>query len=614
MNWTLRKRILSGYGIVLLLLLVVFAWAFLSLYRLGRASDAIVSENYRSILAAEKMINAVERQDSAILLYLLGWQDEGVAQFRSNQVEFLQWLGRARDNVTIPGEIEIIDGIDSLYTGFLIGFSDLLQRRSADPADDIAFYHAQLLPTFLPVLENSTQLHDLNQETMFEASRSARALATRALGSVGLIGLCAMGLGLFFSFVLSKRLSQPIREMGRAASRIAGGDYDVEVPSSTSDEIGSLGAQFNEMTKQLRAYRDMNIEREMAERKRSEAVLHSIDDGIIVVDAELDVLTMNPAAERAFDTDREAAMGRHFLEVVNDERIFSYLRQTIESGKAPKIDVDQAYLTADQSGESRHYQPAITPVRSSSGRLIGAVLLLRDVTSLKELDRLKSEFVAAASHELKTPLTSIGMSIGLLQERLADTLDDRDGDLLQIAHSETDRLRALVNDLLDLSRIEAGRIDLVFESVPVSDLVVASVDAFLSQAGQAGLSLCSDIEDQLPLVLADPEKIVWVLNNLIANAIRHSARGGNVTVSAHKMGEMVHISVSDNGEGIPPEYLSRVFDRFVQVESSRGGGGSGLGLSIAREMVKAHGGSIWVESEPGKGSTFTFALPIAGTA
>lgn len=611
LNWTLRRRIFVGYGIILLLLVLVCVWAFLSLFRLGRASDAILSENYRSILAAEKMINAAERQDSGVLLYLLGQREDGLEQFRENQVEFLQWLGRARDNITIPGEESIIDGIDSAYTAFLIGFSHLLEEPPATPEAGIATYHRTMLPAFLPVREGSTRLHDVNQQTMFGASREARLLARNALWSVGIIGLVALLLGLGFGMVLSNRLSRPIRDMSLAAARIAEGDYDVEVFSGESDELGTLAVRFNEMAVKLRSYRDMNVDRLRAEQRRGEAIIQSINDGIVVVDAELDVLTLNPSAAQVLGVDKGEAVGRHFLEVLKDDRLFSYVRSTVESGHAPAVREEETYLTVEHEGAARHFQCVVTPVKSGSGRLLGAVLLLRDVTSLKELDRLKSEFVATASHELRTPLTSIGMSINLLQERLAGRLEGRELELLNVAHEEVDRLRGLVSDLLDLSRIEAGKIELLFEKVTVPELVDTAVEAFRTQAEEAGLALSARLEEQLPMVQVDPAKTLWVLNNLVSNAIRHTPPGGHIELRAEHVGRSVHVAVVDDGEGIPPEYLSKIFDKFVQVRGKRRVGGSGLGLAIAREIVQAHGGSIWVESTPGSGSTFTFSLPTA---
>lgn len=608
MNWTLRKKILLGYGAVLLLLILVFGWAFVNLLRLGQASEAILSENYRSIRAADHMIAALERQDSGVLLYILGFEEEGFRQYRTNQADFLQWLGRAKDNITIEGEAEIVSRLDSSYRAYLIAFTRLLRDSSADAE---MRYHEALLPALVRVRRAGDALRDLNRRTMVAVSDRAEEVARRAMWSMGLVGLAALGLGLALSLVLSNRLVRPLRKLQEATRRVAGGDYDVAVPARTSDELGRLAGQFNEMTGRLRAFRDLNVEQIMAEKRKSDAIIHSIDDGLVVVNARLDISNMNPAAEEILDVSLEHAQGRHVLEVIRDDRLFAGVRAAAQPGHAPEVEEADRFFSVERQGTVRHYQSAVTPVYTPSGERIGVILLLRDVTKLKELDRLKSEFVATASHELKTPLTSIGMSIGLLEEHLAETLDARDAELLAVAQEDVERLRTLVLDLLDLSKIEAGRIELDIEAAPVSLLAEKAVQTLQGQALQREIDLRSEVPGDLPAVRADANKITWVLTNLISNALRHTDPGGHIRLSAEAMGEHVHVSVEDDGEGIPKTYQAKIFDKFVQVDGEKIAGGSGLGLAICREIVRAHGGSIWVDSAPGEGSTFTFSLRVA---
>lgn len=243
--------------------------------------------------------------------------------------------------------------------------------------------------------------------------------------------------------------------------------------------------------------------------------------------------------------------------------------------------------------------------------ILGVVLLLRDVTRLKEVERLKSQFVMTASHELKTPLTSIGMSIDLLLEGATDRLDERQNQLLATAHAEVRRLKHLVEELLDLERIEAGRIELELDRVPVSLLWEQVRKIFAPQAQAQGVEIRAELPPELPPVRADANKITWVLTNLVSNALRYVDQGGHVCVAARQAGDQLRLSVRDDGIGIPPEYQAKIFDKFVQVHGPAEHQGAGLGLAICREIVRAHRGAIWVESAPGAGSTFTFTLPIA---
>lgn len=607
MRWTLRRKILAGYGLVLLLLLLVLAWSLFNLRWLGTASEEILSENFRSILAAENMVRALHWQQSGVLLYLLGYEDEGLQQYRAYQTEFARWFGQAQGNVTIEDEAAVLARIDSVYAAYLDAFAYVSRNEgSTDRA-----YLERVLPAFGEVREASNRLLHLNQQTMINASQRAQAVGRRAVWSVGLIGLGALALGLVFSLILSNRLVRPIREMEEASLRIAEGDYDVEVATRTSDELGGLAAQFDDMAARLRDFHALNVEKIIAEQQRAEAIIQSINDGLVVVDAAYEIVSMNPAAEVALDVDRRKAQGRRFPDVFRNEALFDHVRQTAESGRPPALDERESFFSTRRNGEKHHYQHVITPVRAPSGERLGVILLLRDVTEFKKVDRLKSEFVATASHELKTPLTSIAMAIGLLQEQLEGRLDEQAAELLAAAREDVERLRLLVNDLLDLSKIEAGRIELTFTSVSVSMLVEKATQTLRVQAEEHGVALINEVSEDLPAVRADANKITWVLTNLISNALRYTASGGHIRLSAEQVASGVEVSVADDGAGIPYEHQSRIFDKFVQVDNDQSLGGSGLGLAICKEIVRAHGGSIWVDSVPGEGSTFTFSLRMA---
>jgi NtrC-family two-component system sensor histidine kinase KinB len=252
---------------------------------------------------------------------------------------------------------------------------------------------------------------------------------------------------------------------------------------------------------------------------------------------------------------------------------------------------------------------SVTPIDTPAGGDPGKVLLLRDVTALKEVDRLKSEFISTASHELRGPLTSVAMSVTLLRESVGERLGDKERGLLSAAEEELQRLRALVNDLLDLSRLESGRLTLAQVALSPTAIVERAVELLRGQADRAGIELRMVLPATLPDVRVDAARITWVLTNLLGNAIRYAGDGGHVDVAATLAGRHVHVSVKDTGPGIPPEDQGRVFERFVRVGPTGDAGGTGLGLAICKEIVRAHGGTIWVESAPGRGSTFTFTLP-----
>jgi NtrC-family two-component system sensor histidine kinase KinB len=607
---TFRTKILLGYGASLLLIIVVLSWAVVLILRLGRASESILRENYQSIQAAENMIDAVERQDSATLLILLGYEQQGASEFRENETLFLQWLGRAKDNITIPGEKEIVDSLEKSYSRYLTEIPNLQLLHRSDPVKAADSYHEVVLPLFRSIRDACVRLRDLNHETMYAASNRANKISVQAVFSISVIGGASVILVIVFSLFVSHLISRPVTELKEAALQVAQGNYDVQVPVRGADELALLATQFNLMIEKLKQFHDMNIGRIIAEKRKSEAIIRSVTDGIVVVDDNFLITNLNPAAARIFEVFPEDALEKHILEVMRDERLFGLLKETLTSGQPPHLEEGEDILTIKTGEESRHYQVAIVPMRTPAGVIPGVVLLLRDITRLRELDRLKSEFVMTASHELRTPLTSINMAVNLLRESAGTKLTEQEGALLEACHEDVQRLRALVNDLLDLSKIEAGKLELAFEAIQPRRLGDQAFSVIKTQADSKGIELALELPEDLPEVTADPHKIVWVLVNLLANAVRYTAAGGHIKLTGERVGNQVHLSVTDDGEGIPLEIQPRIFDKFVHGKPSDGGG-SGLGLAISKEIVKAHRGAIWVDSNPGHGSTFTFTLPVA---
>jgi signal transduction histidine kinase len=244
------------------------------------------------------------------------------------------------------------------------------------------------------------------------------------------------------------------------------------------------------------------------------------------------------------------------------------------------------------------------------GQLLGAVVVLEDVTHLSELDRLKTEFLGVASHELRTPVTSLLLSAQLLKEGAAGPLNLKQQEVVDAQLEDLDRLNVLLRDLLDLTRLEAGVTPPRFEIVSPEKLVASALEQVSAEAEAKGIRLDTSVQSDLPSVRADRNQIGRVLLNLLGNALRHTSAGGQIEIDVHSQDRRVAFAIKDTGTGIPKEYLSRIFDRFTQVPGATRGG-AGLGLSISRSIVKAHGGDITAESELGKGSTFTFTLPKA---
>ena len=403
-----------------------------------------------------------------------------------------------------------------------------------------------------------------------------------------------------------------MRQLTEATARVAAGHLDTVVEVRSRDELGVLAGQFNQMAGRIRELRQSDLGKILVAQQTAEAAVDSLYDPVIVTDAEGRVQRINRAAEPLFGQEA-AVVGRLVHDVTTDPRLSMAVLDVLQSQRTVASEESAAVVALVVAGAERSFRQRTTPMHDADNRLVGAVMLLEDITHLREIDRLKSEFIAGASHELRTPLTSLEMGVHLLLEDSADRLSPRQHELLTMCRDDTLRLDKLVRNLLDLSRIESGEAALRLTTVSVRDLVIDAVEPLRRQVDAKGLTMRVAAPAELPGIAADRGQVERVITNLVTNAIRATETGGEIDVEAARRHEYVAITVRDTGRGIPHDYLSRVFEPFVQAPNAPAGG-AGLGLSIARRIVEAHGGQISVRSEPGNGTAFTFTIPVAAQA
>jgi PAS domain S-box-containing protein len=362
------------------------------------------------------------------------------------------------------------------------------------------------------------------------------------------------------------------------------------------------------MAERIRELRRSDLGKLLVAQQTTEAAIDSLYDPVIVTDSDGRVTRTNTAAERLFGP-REATVGKPIDQVARDIRVAQAVTDVLRSERPVASESAGAVLPWAVDGAQRAFRVRSTPMRDAEDHLVGAVTLLQDITHLSEISRLKSEFIAAASHELRTPLTSLQLGIHLLLEGSLGSMTERQQRVVQVCRDDATRLDRLMQELLDLSKIESGDTAPVRAPVPASTLAHDAAESVRVQAEARGVRLNIDAPIDLPNVFADRQQVQRVIVNLLTNAIRATVAGGTITVSGKPRDGEVVFSVSDTGAGIPREYLSRIFEPFVQVPNASPGG-SGLGLTIARRIVEAHGGRLTVQSEPGRGSTFTFVVPV----
>ncbi|MFH0918300.1 MAG: ATP-binding protein, partial [Candidatus Omnitrophota bacterium] len=346
--------------------------------------------------------------------------------------------------------------------------------------------------------------------------------------------------------------------------------------------------------------------RTLSEKKQTDAVIRSVAEGLLVVDAQGKVVMMNPAAERLLGIARKDKIGKPIDESLKDEQLVSLVKDS--KGKEGK----EIELFSQNNETSKTIRASSAVIENENGQTVGMVSVLTDITKQKEIDRLKASFVANVTHELRTPLVSVDKAISFLLSS-AGGLSDSQQQFLSIASRNCKRLSLLINDLLDLSKLEAGKMNIILITCFIDKVISESIEGLNAWANAKTVTLVNKVQADLPQVKIDPDKIIQVLNNLIGNAIKFTPANGTITVEAklHNDRELV-VSVQDTGAGIAQAELVKIFDKFYQTGErvATDVSGTGIGLSIAKEIVQLHGGKIWAESENMQGAKFSFTVPL----
>jgi two-component system, NtrC family, sensor histidine kinase KinB len=604
----LRTKLLLGYAGFVLALGVLGAWSARTLNQMSTVSGRIIAENYDSVVAAQDMKESLERQDSAALFDLLGQRDRARRQIAEHRPRFDAAFEKAAANITEVGEPEVIAAIRAGRDAYYRAFDQFL---TAD-GDRTRRYFESLEPQFNRVRAECDRLLRLNQEAMRRKADAAAGIARRWFLITLALAVILMAAGIAVEVRLSSAIAGPVRQLTAATTRMAAGELDTAVPVTSADEIGTLAIGFNRMAERIRELRRSDLGKLLVAQQTTEAAIDSLYDPVLVTDADGRVTRINPAAERLFGA-RADLLGKPIGAAARDPRIAQAVIDVLRSQAPVASESAAAVLPWAVDGARRAFRIRSTPMKDVDGRLVGAVTLLEDVTHLSEISRLKSEFIAAASHELRTPLTSVQMGIHLLLEGTTGPLVERQQEILEVCREDTARLDRLMRELLDLSKIESGAVTPVFAPIRPSALIAGAVDPLRLQVESHGIRLDIDAAPDLPVASVDRSQIERVISNLVTNATRATPAGGAITVAAARRGDEIAISVADTGTGIPGEYMSRIFEPFVQV-AHRTGGGAGLGLTISRRIVEAHGGQLTVQSSPGKGSIFTFTVRPAEEA
>jgi two-component system, NtrC family, sensor histidine kinase KinB len=590
----LRDQLFLSSSALLTVALVGLLLGIFSVLQLNQVQSQSMTRNLQIIDAGLGL-----RQELSKQVILLLAEDLDREALKASAGRFNVWLQRAAESATKDSDRQAIAEVARAYANF----DDLLAkpltvRRELLRNDSFGSTIEALRDRI-----NALQTRYVEAAT-YEENR-ARERAWLVAGVLGLIGLAVLVIGFFTAHSIAQRFGQPIEVLAQAADQIGQGDFQVTLPLSPVAEMAALSQRFGLMAEALREFKNSDVEALQAGQQRLQAVLDSIDDGLLIFDCAGRIEHFNPVAQRQLGWGDEH-LGQTLDMALQRPDMAEQLHQVLQ-GESPD-ETTLADLQVQIDGETRLLAYSLSGVNHSQGHLMCAVMVLRDVTKQRAFERIRSEFVLRASHELRTPVTGILMAFSLLQERLQFAPETREANLLNTVDEEMHRLLRLINDLLNFSRYQNGLQTLELSTCALKPLLQQTQQRFSDQARELQISLACEVHGELPDVLIDPLQIERVLDNLVGNALRHSHPGGHIRLQARQQGDRVVLSVEDNGEGIHYHQQTRIFEPFVQI--SRKKGGAGLGLALCKEIVQLHGGQIGVQSSPGQGAQFYVTLPV----
>lgn len=567
----IKTKLNLGVGVLFLLIIILSVLSAFYIYSIKKDTQNILKANYETLEYSRNMLLALDEIKENDL--------KSVAVFEVN-------LKKQLSNITEVGEntatYKLRDNYNFLKTNAL--------------NDSIKFQMHQ----------NIFEIMKLNMDAIKLKSDVAKKTAETANLWVIIIGTLCFLIAFNLLVNLPNNIANPIKELTSSIQEIANKNYSKRVHFLDHNEYGDLARSFNTMAEKLQEYHSSNLSKLLFEKKRLETLINNMHDPIIGLDNEDNILFVNDEALKIIGLKHEDVIGKSAFQLALENDLI----RTLLNGKKSSQNIAPIKIFAD--GKESYFETeivniTITPTGEDKTIDIGDVIILRNITIFKELDFAKTNFIATVSHELKTPISSIKLSLQLLEKGEVGSINEEQKQLVESIKEDSQRLLKITGELLDISQLETGNIHLSIEKSNPYDIVNYAIEAVKVQAEQKQIELIVEAENDLPEVKADSEKTGWVLINFLTNAITYSSNNSQIVVKLKKEKHQVIFQVIDKGKGIDKRYQSKVFDKYFQIPGSNKSG-TGLGLAISKEFIEAQNGTITVESELGLGSTFSVGL------
>lgn len=610
----LKTQIILGFLFILVLTLVLSGVFVYFLNGIGHTSNAVLKDNYRSIKASKELLVSTAKMDQILAKISLGnnYSINILKEILKNESKvFESNLKICAESVTEIGEENIVNNIKKEYQLYL----DYIDRLG-DVNDKHAYYftvlqrHNEILRAII------LNFNDLNNSELSRKNIVAQELHYNARVYVFIFTVLIMLIGLFAIYKIPQKIIQPITEVTDKIMLMSEGDYQQHFDDNVPPEMGKLGKALTILCQKLSEYEASNLTEIKAQKRRIESLIQNLNDGLLLLNEKKEIILVNAIACEILKVPEEKLIGRRAVELSIDNNIMRELLQSIKNSEEEMTGengLKNFIEISHKDGSQEFYNKEIFSVYDQVGQdgsaFFGYIITLKNITSFKKYDEAKTSFIATVSHEIKTPLSAINMSLMLLQDERFGSLNPDQQKIAVSMKSETQRLIKIVAELLDLSKIETGNIHLEKKKIDPRLLIEYAIAPIEAPLKEKKLILQQHIDEGISHVKVDPEKISWVLINLLNNAIRYSEEGSKIELAIKKRNKKIEFEVKDEGPGIAKKDLEKVFNKFVQIKSKKKSGSLGLGLAISKEVIEAHGGTIGVDSELKKGSRFYFIIP-----
>jgi len=575
----LKNKLTLGITFLFVLIVSFGSLSIVYINRLSNDAGKILKDNEESLLYSNTMLKAMETGAGHTNWFAL---------FDSNLV-------KQEHNITEPGEETATHNVRVHF--------DLLKNNINDSTQ---------YPFIRQAIYN---VIDLNQKAIIHKNSIAQNTADSA--TIWLTIIFTFIAIVSFTFVLNfpSVIANPIRTLLQGITDIANKNYKSRIHINQKDEFGELANSFNKMAYKLEEYESSNLARILFEKKRIEAIINNMHDPVIGLDEQKKVLFVNSEALKISGLVEKDMIGRPVQDIaVTNDLIRSLIRELIQTNTTENTEA-KGPLKIYADGKESFFEKDILTILSEQGDekerfIVGYVIVLKNITPFKELDFAKTNFIATVSHELKTPISSIKLSLQLLEDERIGASNAEQKQLMQNIRDEADRLLKITGELLNMTQVETGKIQLNLQPAQAKDILQYAVDAVRAEAEQKHITVNTFLPHVLPPVLADKDKTAWVITNLLSNAIHYSHENTKVLLNVQQVNEHIQFTVQDFGKGIEADYIDKIFDRYFKIPGSKQEG-TGLGLAISKEFIEAQGGFITVSSERGAGSIFTVSLKAA---